>query len=113
MHRRSNASAARQPVSCRGSIGRARCALVAIALAVAVFTGCDSNNPGRDLGIVDGVYSLEELTFDPVTQSLPTADVGARLDQRRDHFGVGMVGGPQQRRGAVRLSEIDVRARAE
>ncbi|PAP75238.1 hypothetical protein [Rubrivirga marina] len=56
-----------------------RCALFAIVLAVAVFTGCDSNNPGRDLDLVDGIYTLEELTFDPTTQSLPTADLGASL----------------------------------
>ena len=60
-----------------------RCALFAIVLAVAVFTGCDSNNPGRDLDVVDGIYALEELSFDPTTQSLPTADLAARLDSGR------------------------------
>ena len=57
-----------------------RCALVALVLAVAAFTGCDSSNPGRDLDVVDGVYALEELSFDPETQSLPTADLGERID---------------------------------
>jgi hypothetical protein len=57
-----------------------RCALLAIVLAVAAFTGCDSSNPGRDLGLIDGVYSLTELTFDPATTSLPTADFADRLD---------------------------------
>ncbi len=57
-----------------------RCALLAVVLAVLAFSGCDSNNPGRDLALIDGVYTLEELTFDPVTQGLPTADLGARLD---------------------------------
>ncbi|WP_412061878.1 hypothetical protein [Rubrivirga sp. IMCC45206] len=57
-----------------------RCALLAVALAFLAFSGCDSNNPGRDLALIDGVYSLEELTFDPATQGLPTADLGARLD---------------------------------
>ncbi len=58
-----------------------RCALVAIVLAVAAFTGCDSSNPGRDLDVVDGVYTLEALAFDPETPSLPTADIGALLDK--------------------------------
>ncbi|WP_412068819.1 hypothetical protein [Rubrivirga sp. IMCC43871] len=57
-----------------------RCALLAVVLAFLAFSGCDSNNPGRDLALIDGVYSLEALTFDPVTQGLPTADLGARLD---------------------------------
>ena len=58
-----------------------RCALLAVAIAAAVFTGCDSNNPGRDLSLVDGVYVLEELSFDPETQALPTADVASQLDR--------------------------------
>lgn len=58
-----------------------RCALVGLALFALALVGCDSSNPGRDLDAVDGVYTLETLTFDPVTQGLPTADVGARLDQ--------------------------------
>lgn len=57
-----------------------RCALVALALAAAAFTGCDSSNPGRDLDVVDGVYTLEALAFDPETPSLPTADIGEQLD---------------------------------
>ena len=58
-----------------------RCALLAVVLAFAAFTGCDSNNPGRDLDLVDGVYELEELSFDPETQALPTADVAAQIDR--------------------------------
>lgn len=57
-----------------------RCALLALVLAFAAFTGCDSNNPGRDLDLVDGIYTLEELTFDPTTQSLPTANLGELID---------------------------------
>lgn len=57
-----------------------RCALLALVLAFVAFSGCDSNNPGRDLDVVDGIYALEELTFDPTTQSLPTANLGAQLD---------------------------------
>ncbi|WP_420456144.1 hypothetical protein [Rubrivirga sp.] len=57
-----------------------RCALVALALVAAAFTGCDSSNPGRDLDVVDGVYVLEALAFDPETPSLPTADIGEQLD---------------------------------
>ncbi len=57
-----------------------RCAFVALVFAVAAFAGCDSSNPGRDLDVIDGTYTLQELSFDPATPSLPTADVGARLD---------------------------------
>jgi len=58
-----------------------RCALVGLAFFALALAGCDSSNPGRDLAAVDGIYALEVLTFDPVTQGLPTADVGARLDR--------------------------------
>ena len=54
---------------------RAALALVLLALA-----GCDSSNPGRDLDLIQGVYAVEALSFDPVTEGLPTADVAARLD---------------------------------
>ncbi len=50
------------------------------ALALLVLAGCDSSNPGRDLGLIEGVYAIEALSFDPVTEGLPTANVGARLD---------------------------------
>ncbi len=56
-----------------------RCALLAVALAFLAFTGCDTNNPGRDLGLISGVYSVAEITFDPETADLSTADVAARL----------------------------------
>ena len=55
-----------------------RCA--AAALVLLALAGCDSNNPGRDLDLIEGVYVLETLTFDPVTTGLPDADIGARLD---------------------------------
>lgn len=60
-----------------------RCGLLGLALFALALVGCDSSNPGRDLDEVDGVYTLETLSFDPVTQALPTADVAARLDLSR------------------------------
>ena len=57
-----------------------RCAAAALALFALALAGCDSNNPGRDLSLIEGVYTVEALTFDPVTDALPDADVGARLD---------------------------------
>ena len=55
-----------------------RCA--ALALVLLALAGCDSNNPGRDLSLIQGVYSLETLVFDPETQDLSAADIGARLN---------------------------------
>ena len=55
-----------------------RCA--ALALVLLALAGCDSNNPGRDLDLIEGVYTIEALIFDPVTTGLPNADAGARLD---------------------------------
>lgn len=80
-----------------------RCALVAIVLAVATFTGCDSSNPGRDLGLVDGIYSLSELTFDPATSSLPTADFSERLDM--DGTLLEIFGGDAEAQIRVRYSD--------
>lgn len=54
-----------------------RCA--ALALVLLALAGCDSTNPGRDLALIEGVYSLETLVFTPIS-SLPAADAGARLD---------------------------------
>ena len=54
-----------------------RCA--ALALVLLALAGCDSNNPGRDLDLIEGVYAVEELRFTPLS-ALPAADVGARLD---------------------------------
>ena len=56
------------------------CTRAVAALALLALAGCDSSNPGRDLGLIEGVYAIEALSFDPVTEGLPTADVGARLD---------------------------------
>ncbi len=56
-----------------------RCAALALILLVLAFTGCDSNNPGRDLGLLSDVYQLDELEFVPLS-SLPPADIAAQLD---------------------------------
>ena len=55
-----------------------RCA--ALALVLLALAGCDSNNPGRDLDLIEGVYSLDRLVYDPETPDLTDADIGARLD---------------------------------
>ena len=51
-----------------------------LAAFVLVVTGCDSNGSASNLERIQGRYQLETLTFDPATQALPDADVGARLD---------------------------------
>ena len=55
-----------------------RCA--ALALVLLALAGCDSNNPGRDLDLIEGVYALDRLVYDPETPDLTDADIGARLD---------------------------------
>ena len=57
-----------------------RCALLAVAIAALAFTGCDSDGSTRDLDLVDGVYTVAELSFDPSATGLPDADLGADLD---------------------------------
>ena len=54
-----------------------RCA--ALALVLLALAGCDSNNPGRDVTLVQGRYMLEALSFEPISD-LPDADVAARLN---------------------------------
>lgn len=58
-----------------------RCTLLALALALLAFAGCDTNNPGSSLVEVQGVYSVEELTFDP-TDPGALADVDVLADLR-------------------------------
>ena len=43
-------------------------------------TGCDSGGSDSALERIQGRYALDLLSFDPATQALPDADVGARLD---------------------------------
>lgn len=57
-----------------------RCGLLGLALFVLALVGCDTNNPGRDLEIVAGTYTLTEITFDPQANALPDVDVDARLN---------------------------------
>ena len=58
-----------------------RCALVAVALAFLAFTGCDTNNPGRDLDLISGIYQISEITFVPDgAGGVQSADVAARLN---------------------------------
>ena len=58
-----------------------RCALVAVVLAFLAFTGCDTNNPGRDIDLISGTYSVAEITFVPDgAGGVQSADVTARLN---------------------------------
>ncbi|MEM0962931.1 MAG: hypothetical protein AAGK21_10400 [Bacteroidota bacterium] len=54
--------------------------LSAPLVALLVLAGCDSGNDDDLFLALQGTYQLDELSFDPATSSLPTADVGARLD---------------------------------
>ena len=63
-----------------------RCALLAVALAALAFTGCDSNNPGADLTLIEGVYQVEELVFRPSGPGISPVDVGASLDPAVTRF---------------------------
>ena len=57
-----------------------RCALLAVVLAAVAFAGCDSNNPGRDLALIEGTYEVEEIAFRPNATDLNAVDVDAGLD---------------------------------
>ena len=57
-----------------------RCALLAVALAVLAFTGCDTNNPGRDLDLISGIYTIAEISFDPDATATEEADVTSQLN---------------------------------
>lgn len=57
-----------------------RCGLLGLVLFVLALTGCDSNNPGRDIEAVAGLYTLAEITFDPEANALADVDVDARLN---------------------------------
>ena len=69
-----------------------RCALLALAVAVLAFAGCDTNNPGSGLEEVQGTYAVLELTFDPTEPAvLDDVDVLADLEPgtRVEIFGDG------------------------
>ncbi|MEM1115703.1 MAG: hypothetical protein AAF845_15905 [Bacteroidota bacterium] len=57
-----------------------RCGLAGLVLLVLAFTGCDTNNPGRDIDNVAGQFSLAEITFDPEANALSDVDVDATLN---------------------------------
>ena len=52
---------------------------LAVALLLAL-AACDTSNPGGNLDLVAGTYSVAELSFDPSTTDLSTADVEDDLD---------------------------------
>ena len=87
--------------------------LACLVLAFAALAGCDSNGPTSALRELDGTYSVAELVFDPVTASLPDANVGARLDAQTsfDIFsGNSTVLFTISRGGARSLATLDVAA---
>ena len=51
----------------------------ALLVAAAALAGCDSTRSNTALDELDGRYVVTQLAFDPVTASLPDADVAARL----------------------------------
>lgn len=53
---------------------------IALALLVVALVGCDSNGDADNLRRLEGIYTLDTLIFDPATQALPDANVGAQLD---------------------------------
>lgn len=57
-----------------------RCALVAVVLAFLAFSGCDTTNPSRELAVIEGTYSVAELTFRPDATAIDPVDVGAQLN---------------------------------
>lgn len=57
-----------------------RCALVATALAFLAFSGCDTNNPGRELESIEGRYAVAEIRFDPQATALDDVDVASTLN---------------------------------
>ena len=54
-----------------------RCAVVALVLLA--LSGCDSSNPGRDLGLIEGVYAIESIRFVSETERLDPVEVTERL----------------------------------
>jgi hypothetical protein len=69
-----------------------RCALLALAVALLAFAGCDTNNPGSSLEEVQGTYSVLTLSFDPTDPAvLDDVDVLADLEPgtRIEIFGDG------------------------
>ena len=84
-----------------------------VALTGSVLAGCDSSGPTGALRDLDGTYSVGELVFDPVTASLPDADVAARLDGQTsfDIFsGNGTVQFVISRSGVRSLATLDATA---
>lgn len=65
-----------------------RLSILAAAVVLAALAGCDSNGSTNALRDLDGTYTVGELVFDPVTASLPDADVAARLDPTATRFDI-------------------------
>ena len=67
-------------------------ALAVVLAGLPALAGCDTTNPGGNLALVEGTYTLAELSFDPATTDLSTANVARSLDlaaTRLDIFGGG------------------------
>ncbi len=80
-----------------------RCTLLALALLLIAFTsGCDTNNPSTPSEELAGVYTFNELRFDPSAQAISDADVLARMESNRNDielFGTG--------RALIRIKLLD------
>lgn len=92
-----------------------RPALAALLPLLLVLAACDTSNPGGNLDLVAGTYAVAELSFDPSTTDLSTADVEDALDP--DGTRLTIFGDDDlslfivQRRGGT-TSRIDLRTRA-
>lgn len=92
-----------------------RCALVAVALAFLAFSGCDTNNPSRDLAVIEGTYGVAELTYNPEATELRAVDVGAQLNPNETRlriFGDGDVSFEVWPIGGTDSRRIDLQATA-
>ena len=94
----------------------ARAAFLPLLLAgLTALAACDTSNPGGNLDLVAGTYAVAELSFDPNTTDLSTANVERDLDPigtrltifGDDDLSLFVV----QRRGAS-TQRIDLRTRA-
>ena len=89
--------------------------LVALLVGLSALAGCDTTNPGGNLDLVEGTYALAELSFDPTTTDLSTANVMNDLDPEATRLTIFGGGGNtllavRRRGGATR--RIDLRTRA-
>lgn len=94
---------------------RARAARLLPLVALLALAACDTTNPGGNIALVEGTYTLAELSFDPTTTDLSTANVGADLDPEATRLTIFGGGGNSLlavRRQGQTTRRIDLRTRA-